>query len=409
MWGALVGRTNVKAYCHRHMSREHIVETFEHPPAAKSDSVKWEFARRISSDLEPYWVADMDFPAPRAITDALRDRVEHGLLGYTFVRDSVFEAFAEWQERRLGVRPPIHWAWIHGVMAGVRAAVSLYSEKGDSVIVQTPVYFPFMDAVEGQSRTLLVNELVHDGSRYRFDFEDLERKAAAGAKLLLLCSPHNPVGRVWSPDELQRVIDICRRYNVVLVSDEIHGDLIMPGYRFVPTASLDTDGLTVLTLSSATKSFNIPGLPGAICTAQAGGPIDLIKKYMHSIGADTPNVLTLQAVEAAYRGGEEWLDEAMRYISATAKEVQGIFGNSSAPVTVEPLEGTYLMWIGCERISTDDTRLREQLQHEANAWLVEGSRFGAGGAGALRMNVAAPRTRVCNAAKRIAGHLETVS
>ncbi|MFP4643489.1 MAG: MalY/PatB family protein [Spirochaetales bacterium] len=391
------------------MSRKHIVDTFESPPVAESDSVKWEFARRISSDLEPYWVADMDFPAPKAITDALRARVEHGLLGYTFARDSVFEAFADWQERRLGYRPPEHWAWIHGVMAGVRAAVSLYSKQGDSVIVQTPVYFPFMDAVEGQGRTLMVNELAHDGSRYRFDFDDLERKAASGAKLLLLCSPHNPVGRVWGADELQRVIDICRRHNVVIVSDEIHGDLIMPGYRFVPTASLDTDGLTLLTLSSATKSFNIPGLPGAICTAEAREPIDLIKDYMHSLGADTPNVLTLRAVEAAYRGGEEWLDEAMRYISHTAKEVHAIVGASSAPLTVEPLEGTYLMWIGCERVCVDDRRLREQLQHEANAWLVEGSRFGAGGEGALRMNIAAPRRRVCDAAARIVGILETVS
>ena len=383
------------------------VDIFEHPPKPKNDSVKWEFARRISPDLEPYWVADMDFPTPKPITDALRERVDHGLFGYTFARDSVFEAFGDWQERRLGIRPPEHWAWIPGVMAGVRAAVTLYAEKGDAVIVQTPVYFPFMDAVEGQGRRLEINQLTHDGARYRFDFGDLERKAAAGARVLLLCSPHNPVGRVWEPDELQRVVDICRRYGIVLVSDEIHGDLIMPGYRFLPTASLDTEGLTLITFSSATKSFNIPGLPGAICTAENGETIDLIKNYMHSVGVDMPNVLTLEAVEAAYRHGEEWLDAAMQYVSKTAAEVRSIFEASNAPVTVEPLEGTYLMWIGCERVSIDDTRLREQLQHEANAWLVEGSKFGPGGAGILRMNVAAPRARVCDAARRIAAVLET--
>lgn len=379
---------------------------FDFPPTPRPDSVKWELARRKAEDMEPYWVADMDFPAPPPVLEAVRDRLDNGLLGYSFSGDSVFEAFRQWQRRRLGVEQDDHWCALPGVMGGVRGAVARFSEPGDTVIVQTPVYFPFMDAVEGQGRTLAVNSLIHDGERYRIDFDDLEEHARRGAKVILLCSPHNPVGRVWEREELQSLVDVCRRHDILLVSDEIHGDLLIPGYQFVPAAALDCEGARVLTLASATKSFNIPGLPAAMAISGNSELIDEIRTHVHVSGAEMANVLTMQAVEAAYRYGDEWLDAVMRYISENDREVREVFARSNAKVSLEPLEGTYLLWIDCRRISHDDVALRSLLQEQARAWLVEGSKFGPGGEGYLRMNIAAPRERVVAAARRIAEVLE---
>ncbi len=386
-----------------------IRTSFDRPPEPNSDSVKWQFARRISDSLEPYWVADMDFAAPEPVVDAVRKRLENRLLGYTFAREELYTAFAEWLEARIGTRPASHWCMLPGVMAGVRAAVSLYTRPGDTVIVQTPVYFPFMDAVEGQGRTLALNELRHDGDRYRFDFESLETAAASGARLLLLCSPHNPVGRVWTAEELQQLVDICRRYGVFLVSDEIHGDLVMSGHRFVPTRDVDCRGLRLLTLSSATKSFNIPGLPSAIASSDDESIIRTVRDFMHRVGADTPNALTLTAVEAAYRYGAEWLDAALSYIAGNERAVRERFDAARLPVRIEPLEGTYLLWIDCTRLASNDVTLRAELQKRADAWLVEGSKFGDGGEGHLRMNIAAPRDRIVAATERIVVVLEDMS
>ncbi len=382
---------------------------FDRPPEPNSDSVKWQFARRISDSLEPYWVADMDFAAPEPVIDAVRERLENRLLGYTFAREELYAAFSDWLDTRIGTRPASHWCMIPGVMAGVRAAVSLYTRPGDGVIVQTPVYFPFMDAVEGQGRTVVVNELRHDGDRYRFDFDSLETAAAAGARVLLLCSPHNPVGRVWNVDELQQLVDICRRYGVLLVSDEIHGDLVMAGYRFIPTRDVDCRGLRLLTLSSATKSFNIPGLPSAIASSDDETMIRTIREHLHRVGADTQNALTLTAVEAAYRSGGEWLDAVLSYIADNERAISEVFEASRLQVRLEPLEGTYLLWIDCTRLSMNDVALRDELQKRADAWLVEGSKFGSGGEGHLRMNIAAPRDRIVAAAERIVTVLEELS
>lgn len=390
----------------RSNEEQDIREQLDHPPVPRPDSVKWEFARRIAPDLEPFWVADMDFPTAEPVRAAVSERANHGLLGYTFAQEAVFEAFSEWQRTRMGVVPSQHRAWLPGVMAGVRAAVSEFTSTGERVIVQTPVYFPFMDAVCGQGRELALNTLVHDGLRYRIDFENLEEQMRAGARLLLFCSPQNPVGRVWERDELTRLARLCSEYDVLLVSDEIHADLLLPGRRFVPTAAVADERLRLITLSSATKSFNIPGLPGAIASASDDKLLDPIRARLHSVGADIPNVLTLAAVEAAYRAGGPWLDTVMAYIGENDAAVRRVFAESDGRITIEPLEGTYLLWLGCHSVSLDDVSLRSTLQKEANAWLVEGSKFGDAGAGYLRMNIAAPKSRVVAAARRIARVME---
>lgn len=369
-----------------------------------ADSIKWHLSRRQHPDMDPFWVADMDFTAPTPVLDALRSRVADAVFGYSFVPDTLFETYAAWSDRRYGYTPPPHNTWLPGVMSGVHAAVNAFSEPGDGVIIQPPVYFPFAQTVRDLGRTLVENPLIESGGQYRMNLAELEAQASAGAKVLLLCSPHNPVGRVWTQKELQDLMQVCVRNDVVLISDEIHADLIVSDASFVPAARLESAGLKLVTLVSATKTFNIPGLPGAFAYSRDDSLLAQLRASMAGCGAGIPNVFTLTGTEAAWRDGDEWLTEVLSYLRGNELCVRDRF--SHLPLEISPLEGTYLLWIKTAQIQEDDEALARRLKRDAQAWLIEGSKFGAAGAGFLRMNIATDRDRLDAACRRIVHTLE---
>ncbi|MFW6234346.1 MAG: MalY/PatB family protein [Spirochaetota bacterium] len=366
-----------------------------------ADSIKWHVSRKKHPEMDPFWVADMDFRAPQPVLDALEARVTEGVFGYSFVPDSLYADYSAWSQRRYGWTPPPHASWLPGVMCGVHTAVSVFSEPGDRIIIQPPVYFPFADTVHRLDRTLVENVLVHTEGRYSMNLDELEQQAADGAKVMILCSPHNPVGRVWTAQELSAVTDICARHGVVLVSDEIHADLIVSDASFVPAASVSRAGLKLITLVSATKSFNLPGLPGAFAISDTRELLDRFEAGLGGCGADIPNVLTLTATSAAWRFGEAWLDQVLAYLKGNEDVVRDRFAN--APLTISPLEGTYLLWIDGSQLHSDDHAMQRKFRDEAHAWLIPGSKFGSAGAGFLRMNIATDRDRLDAACRRIVG------
>lgn len=370
---------------------------------AGSASVKLDACKAVfgTEDIIPLWVADMDFAVPQAVSDALTQRAQHPVYGYSLYPETMFTAMQEWFLKRHD------WAikreaivMCPGVVPSMHAAIMALSGPDDKVIVQPPVYPPFYTAVSETGREVLVNPLKLVGAHYRFDFEHLEQCAASGAKLLLLCSPHNPVGRVWQQDELERVLDICRRYQITIISDEIHADLIYPEYRHIPLATL-ADDVTIVTAVSPSKTFNIPGL-GLSCLIvndeQHRKAINMVFENLH-ISACNPFSIT--AFEAAYRGGEQWLDELMRYLKETRRQVIGFIEVNRLNIKVILSEGTYLLWLDCRGLSLDDGQLKSLLINKAKVGLNTGISFGKEGSGFMRINIATPRIVVMQALENI--------
>ncbi|WP_051079108.1 MalY/PatB family protein [Methyloversatilis thermotolerans] len=350
----------------------------------------------------PLWVADMDFAAPPAVTEALLARARHPVYGYTLYPDAAFDALMRWLAARHGwnvAREHIHFC--PGVVPTLYAAVQAFTRPGDLVIVQPPVYPPFFSAVRDTGRRVAENPLIERDGRWTMDFDHLEGCAArAGAKLLLLCSPHNPVGRVWSHEELDRLLEIARRHDLVVLSDEIHADLLYPGVRHVPLATLTRPGDRVLTAVAPSKTFNIPGLglSALIADDAERKAVEAAFGQLH-VGASNP--FSLAALEAAYRDGGPWLDALMRYLEATRDEVINTLAHRLPRIHAYAPEGTYLMWLDCRALGLDDAALRDLFVHDAGLGLNAGISFGSGGSGHMRLNLASPRAVIRDALERL--------
>tara|TARA_R110002049_G_scaffold252677_2_gene427889 strand:- start:1376 stop:2566 length:1191 start_codon:yes stop_codon:yes gene_type:complete len=370
---------------------------------AGSASVKLDACKAVfgTDDIIPLWVADMDFAAPQAVSEALRQRAAHPIYGYSLYPETMFTAMQEWFQGRYDwtiSRNTI--VMCPGVVPSIHAAIMALSESGDKVIVQTPVYPPFFSAVTDTGREILLNPLKLAQGRYGIDIEHLEQCAASGAKLLLLCSPHNPVGRVWQQDELESMLDIARRYQITIISDEIHADLIYPSYRHIPLQTL-ADDVVIVTAVSPSKTFNIAGL-GLSCLvvndSQHRKAINTVFENMH-ISACNPFSIT--AFEAAYRGGEQWLDELMAYIDETRRQVSNYTETNKLKIKVIASQGTYLLWLDCRAMALNDDELKSFFIKKAKVGMNTGISFGEGGSGFMRMNIAAPRVVIMQALERI--------
>lgn len=357
-----------------------------------TDSYKWDSV--AEEGVLPLWVADMDFRTAPAITEALRRRVEHGIFGYTRVPDSYYEAVCGWFRRRHGWT--IDPAWIiytSGVVPAVSAVIKALTRKGDKVLVQTPVYNCFFSSIRNNGCEMVSSPLIYADRTFTIDFEDLERKAAdPGVKLLLLCNPHNPAGRVWRRDELLRLGEICLRHGVTVVSDEIHCELVFAGHRYTPFALLGEEFLkNSVTCISPSKAFNIAGLQIANIVCADAAMRARIDRAINDNEVCDVNPFGVIATRAAYNEGEEWLTQLLDYLWDNYLYMSSFCAEHLPEFPVARLEGTYLAWQDCRRLGLGSEELEHRLVREARLWLNAGTMYGAEGEGFMRWNLACPR------------------
>lgn len=353
-------------------------------------------------DVLPLWVADMDFAAPEAVIRALSERAAHPVYGYTFYPEGLYSALIGWLKNRHQWEVKREWILMApGVVPSLHAAVMAFAQPGEGVIVQPPVYFPFFSAVTTTGRRLIPNPLRQEKGRYTIDFPHLEHCAADGARLLLLCSPHNPVGRVWSGEELEKILRIARRYNLVVLSDEIHADLVYPGQRHTSLATLANDADNLVTAVAPSKTFNIPGMGLSSLIVPNPAHRAALGKVFDSLHIGHSNPFSIAAFEAAYRDGEVWLDSLLDYLQDTRDFVSTYLTEHIPAIRLIQPEGTYLLWLDCRNMDMNDTQLRDFFVHKAGVGMSPGTIFGEQGSGYMRLNIGTPRRVIAAALERI--------
>ena len=370
----------------------------------KSGSVKWDLRETHGDkDLIPMWVADMDFRAPFEIINALVKRAEHGVFGYTYPSGSYMEAVVNWMKKRH--RWEIAKDWITttpGVVAALSIAINTYTSPGDKIVIQPPVYHPFKKIIEANGRVVVENRLVRRKSCYGMDLDDLEQILKKGVSVFILCNPHNPVGRVWSREELRKLAGLCSIHNTLLISDEIHSDLIMPGFRHNTITDVFPEmGNRTVTLTAASKTFNLAGLSCSNIIIKDPELRDAYKKTIYRLSISMPNIFGLTATEAAYRFCEDWLDQLLLYINDNYIFLKNFLEEKMPEIMVTKLEGTYLAWLDFSGLGLSDNAVDEFLFKKARVWLDNGPQFGTGGEGFQRMNLACPRSVLREALNRL--------
>lgn len=369
-------------------------------------SLKYDFAaqRRKPADALPLWVADMDFSAPPCVLEALAARVAHGVFGYTEITPAYFEAVAGWYAARFGWQVKREWlVKTPSVVFAICAAIRAFTKEGDAVLIQTPVYYPFTESVRANDRKLVENRLVLEGDRYVIDFGDFEAKIRDnGVKLFLLCSPHNPVSRVWTREELARVGEICLRHGVLVVADEIHQDFIYPGHKHTVFADLAPElAASTVTCTAPTKTFNLAGLQISnifICNAALRRRFD---QEVDRAGFSQANAMGVAACEAAYRHGGPWVEALLHYLRDNMDYLDGFLKGHVPNIRLIPPEGTYLAWLDCRELNLSDADLDDFMLRRAKLWLDAGTMFGPGGEGFQRINVACPRSTLAQALRQL--------
>jgi cysteine-S-conjugate beta-lyase len=374
-----------------------------------TSSLKWDYGQKLCGipDMLPLWVADMDFAAPAEIVEALERRTSHGIFGYSLEPDSYFEAAAAWLQRRHGWTVPRAWMTPSpGVIPSLAAAILALTEPGDGIVIQPPIYYPFALRITANHRRIVENPLRLNGTRWEMDLEALEGQIDKRTRMLVLCSPHNPVARVWDRATLDKLADICVARGVVIVSDEIHGDLVMPGFRHLPIAAISPAAAeNTLTLVSATKTFNLAGLGGSLAIIPSAALRGRFEEQQRAIFTSPANAYAAAAAEAAWTGGEGWLQEMLAYVQENLRFMTAFFAEQLPAIRVFPLEGTYLAWLDMRGLALTDDEMIRRLQQKAGVWLDEGRMFGKEGAGFQRLNLACPRSILGDALRRMAAAL----
>lgn len=372
-------------------------------PRRGTNSYKWDTPEEEGT--LPMWVADMDFRTAPTIVEALRKRVEHGIFGYTKVPEAYYDAVVRWFEGRHRWRIDPRWMiYTSGVVPALSAIIKALTEPGDKVIVQTPAYNCFYSSIRNDGCELSANNLVYRDGRYTIDFDGLEAKAAdPKAKLLLLCNPHNPVGRVWTPGELRRVGDICLRHGVTVVADEIHCELTYEGHDYTPFASLSEEFRQhSVTCLSPCKAFNLAGLQIANIVAADEEVRHRIDRAININEVCDVNPFGVIATIAAYNESGAWLDALRKYLRENYGYLCRFFAEKLPQYPVLPLEGTYLVWTDCRASGLGSDALTLQLQAEQHLMVNSGTMYGPGGEGFLRLNIACPRTLLADGLERMA-------
>ena len=384
-------------------------------------SVKWEFilegANLIYSDqanpeqgenrLLPMWVADMDFRCPPAVIEAMVARAEHGIFGYTYPADSYYQAVINWVAHRYGWTVERDWILLTpGVVPALSMLVQTFIAPGENVLIQPPVYYPFSWVIENNGREIASNPLRYEAGRYCMDFDDLARKAADPAvKMAILCNPHNPVGRVWTPDELARFAEICLENDVLVVSDEIHCDLIYKDHTFTSFARLgDTFRQNSVICLAASKTFNLAGLQTSSIIIPDQELRERFAQTIERNAIGLANAFGIIAAEAAYTHGEAWLEAVMNYVEDNYRFMKAYLAEHLPQLKIIQPEGTYLVWVDCRELGLDPTARKEMLMGQARVYLDEGELFGLEGEGFERFNIACPRSTL----EQVLARLKTV-
>lgn len=378
-----------------------------------TDCVKWDGLKREfgEEDLLAMWVADMDFPCPDCVTEALKKYAE-APLGYYVPPESYFEAVARWEKERHGYEIKPEWICVTpGVVPAIHWAVRVFSGPGDGVMVSTPVYYPFMRAVEHcGERNLVKCELKRTGGSYEIDYERMEEEIAAyGVKLYILCNPHNPIGRVWTREELQKLLDICKKHHVMVISDEIHQDIVNPklGRRKVTAATVGDYDDILITMAAASKTFNIAAAQNSFVIIPDKGNREKFRLFLENLSLGQGGAFGYVAAEAALRGGEAWLEDVLETVYGNYEYVRERFERECPAVQIADLEGTYLMWMDFSSFFQSEEELKAFLQGECRIAVDYGSWFGGEGYDAFaRVNIATSRENVADACGRMISGLK---
>jgi cystathionine beta-lyase len=371
-----------------------------------TQSVKWDYTEEIFGikDVLPMWVADMDFKAPQEVVAALAERASHGIFGYTSAGFGAKKAVQTWMKKRH------NWditqesiVFSSGVVTALSMAIQSLTEPGDSILIQSPVYHPFFDMTEKNNRTIVNNQLSLAHGHYEIDFADLEEKLSdPDVKLMLLCSPHNPGGRAWSLDELKKIGELCAAHQVIVVSDEIHSDLMLFGHKHVPFASISGELANLsITCMSPSKTFNLAGLQSSAIIIPNKDLRTKYEDFQKKQGFFTLNTFGITGMEAAYTYGDPWLEELKTYIEGNVNTVTSFIAEKMPALKVIQPDSTYLVWIDCRSLSKTDAELKELLLEKGRLALEEGTKYGPGGEGFVRMNIGCPRSVVLEGLKRL--------
>ena len=355
------------------------------------------------TDVIPLWVADMDFNTPDFITDALSERLKHSIFGYSFRPEDYYSSIIEWTRQRHSWNLEKEWiCFSPGIVPALNICTLAFTGEGDSIIVQPPVYFPFFSAVESHGRRLIYNQLVESGGSWEMDFGNLKKCIDPKTKMIIISNPHNPVGRVWSPEELTELAEICMKNDILILSDEVHCDLVLPGYRHTPVARLSEQfAERTITCIAPSKTFNLAGLS----TSSVIIPNPRLRKSFSStieklhIGGG--NIFGTVASVAAYTHGHDWLNELLIYLNGNADFVAEYCMKLVPEIVPVAHEATYLMWLDCRKLSMKGRELQNFFIRKAGIGMNEGSTFGPGGEGFMRMNLACPRNTLIKAMEQI--------
>lgn len=346
----------------------------------------------------------MDFACAPEIVEAIKARASHPIYGYTVRTDAWYNGLINWMKKRHDWSG-IQRDWIcfsPGVVAGFNMTIQAYLHPGDKVILQPPVYYPMKNAIFNNGRQMVENPLKIVNGRYVMDYEDLEKKIDGRTKMIILCSPHNPVGRVWTRSELEQLVEVCERKDIVIVSDEIHLDLILGKIKHTPTAIVSEKAMQrTVTLVAPSKSFNVAGLTNSAAIIPNKKLRDAFLNVLQNNSVGGGNIFGAVAQEAAYAHGEPWLEELLVYLRGNLKYFEDFLAEKIPVLKVYPLEGTYLAWVDCTSLGMDDASLKEFMLKKAKLWFDEGTMFGSGGSMFMRINIACPRSMLKMALERL--------
>ena len=376
-----------------------------------TNSIKTDFAvlRGKPEDVLPLWVADMDFPTAPCILEALHKKVDHGIFGYSCIDQNYFESVKNWMKTEHNFE--IERKWIvttPGVVFAIACAIKAFTKENEAVIIQTPVYYPFKNMIDLNNRKCVTSSLIEKNGKYQIDFEDFEIKIKQNnVRLFILCSPHNPVGRVWTKDELSRLAEICEKHNVIVFADEIHNDFILPGHTHTVFSTISQYAAqNSIVSTSASKTFNLAGLQFSTNFIQ--NPV--LKKKFHDernkIGYDEPSIMGLVAAQAAYQNGKSWLTALKNHLQENLDFLRNWLKTNLPKVRLIEPEGTFLLWLDFSAYNFSDKELDEIIVHKAKVWLDRGTMFGFEGNNFQRINIATPRPLLQEALERIKNPLE---